>query len=145
MSILAKVKQFKKKYPNTVAWRLEKNTSVVDKYINPDESPLYVFTGQMNESIFDIFTTAVVVLTDKRIIIGRKRVLFGYFFYSIMPQMFNDLNVKAGIIWGKVHIDTVKEIITLSNIDKRALDEIETNISSYMMNLKREYPKREEK
>ncbi len=144
MRILSQAKKFVQKYPLTIAWRIKQNSSIVEKYINPDEKPIYVFTGQMSESSLDIFSTAIVVLTDKRIIIGRKRVIFGYFFYSIMPQMFNDLNVKANLIWGKVYIDTVKELVTISNIDKKALDEIETNISTYMMNLKKEYPSKEE-
>ena len=59
--------------------------------------------------------------------------------------MFNDLKVKGGIIWGKVHIDTVKELITLSNIDKEALDEIETNISSYMLERKKLYVEHKDK
>ena len=51
--------------------------------------------------------------------------------------MFNDLKVNMGIIWGKIYIDTVKEFVTFSNIDRNALPEIETNISEYMMNEKR--------
>ena len=53
--------------------------------------------------------------------------------------MFNDLKITSGLIWGKVHIDTVKEHIFLSNIDKKALVEIETVISTYMMEEKKKY------
>ena len=53
--------------------------------------------------------------------------------------MFNDLKISSGIIWGKVYIDNVKEFITLSNISKEALIEIETEISSYMMEEKKKY------
>ena len=56
--------------------------------------------------------------------------------------MFNDLDIAAGLIWGKVHIDTIKELVTLSNIDKRALTEIETEISAYMMEAKKLYKER---
>ena len=59
--------------------------------------------------------------------------------------MFNDLKITSGIIWGKVHIDTVKEFITLSNISKEALIEIETEISSYMMEEKKKYAKERDK
>ena len=38
-------------------------------------------------------------------------------------------------------IDTVKEEIVFTNIDKAALNEIETNISENMIRLKKEYPK----
>ena len=37
--------------------------------------------------------------------------------------MFNDLKINSGLIWGKVRIDTIKEHIVLSNIDKKALIE----------------------
>ena len=53
--------------------------------------------------------------------------------------MFNDLTVKMGIIWGKVIIDTVKEKVVLSNIQREALDDIETAITSYMMEEKSKY------
>lgn len=124
---------FKKKYGMSIAWRLKKNSSVIQKHLNPDENVLYVCAAQKNNSPFDFFSTAIIVLTDKRLLVGRKRVVFGYFLDSITPEMFNDLKVLSGIIWGKIHIDTVNELVTLSNIDKRALDEIETNITSYMM------------
>ncbi len=141
-SVYELVKQFKKKHPLTIAWRLKANSKVVNKFVNPDEEVIYAFTAQKSKSSFDIFTTAVIALTDKRIIIGRKRLLFGYFVDSITPDMFNDLKVLASLIWGKVYIDTAKEFVTLSNIDKSALDEIETAISAYMLEKKKLYPEK---
>jgi len=131
------VLEFKRKYGMSVAWRLKKNAKIIDKYVNPDEKILYVFTAQKNDNPFDIFSTAVVALTDKRILIGRKRVVFGYFLDSITPEMFNDLKVLSGVIWGKIYIDTINELVKLSNIDKKALPEIETQITAYMMNEKK--------
>lgn len=135
------VLEFKKKYNMSVAWRLKKNAKVIDKYVNPDEKILYIFTAQKNDNMFDIFSTAVVALTDKRILIGRKRVVFGYFVDSITPEMFNDLKVLSGVIWGKIYIDTVNELIKLSNIDKKALPDIETEITTYMMSEKKKLKK----
>ena len=57
--------------------------------------------------------------------------------------MFNDLSVKMGIIWGKIEIDTIKEVVKLSNIQKEALPEIETSISEYMIREKKKYPNKE--
>ena len=79
--------------------------------------------------------------TDERIIIGRKRVVFGYFFDSITPDLFNDLKVLSGVLWGKIHIDTAKEFITLSNIDKSALPEIEQMVGSCMRTKKQKIKK----
>ena len=71
--------------------------------------------------------------------IAQKRLFFGYFFLSITPEMFNDITIKCGIIWARVNIDTIKEEVTLSNISKAAVTEIETTITDYMMMEKRKY------
>ena len=141
-NVYEKVKEFKKKYPMTVAWRLRKNSKIVQKHLNPGEKVLYAFVAQKNDRFYDLFSTGVVVLTNKRLLVGRKRVVFGYFLDAITPDLFNDLKVLAGVFWGKIQIDTVKEIVTLSNIDKAALPEIETNISEYMMKKKKKYAQR---
>ena len=139
MNLYEEARRFKKKYPLTIAWRLKSNCSIIENHLNPDEKVLYVFVGQKNDTFFDIFSTGVIALTNKRILIGRKRVLFGYALDSVMPYMYNDLNIRAGLFWGKVVIDTVKEEIVFTDIDKAALDEIETNISEIMIKLKKEY------
>lgn len=138
-SVYERVLEFKYNYPTTIAWRLKQNADIVQKHLNPGEEVLYVFAAQKNNNPLDILSTAVVALTNQRILIGRKRVIFGYFLDSITPDMFNDLKVLNGIIWGKIHLDTVKEFVTLSNISKRALQEIETRISSFMMEEKKKY------
>ncbi len=143
-SIYKRVLKFKEKYPMTIAWRLRKNSEVVERHLNPDEEVIYAFAAQKNDNPFNIFETSVIALTTKRILIGRKRIVFGYFLNSITPDMFNDLKVSGGIIWGRVYIDTVKEFVTLSNISNDALTEIETEISSYMMEAKKEYKNRDE-
>ena len=139
-----KVLKFKEKHPLTIGWRLKKNSEIVERHLNPDEEVLYAFIAQKNDSPLNILSSAVVALTNKRILIGRSRVVIGYFLNSITPDMFNDLTVSSGIIWGKVFIDTVKEFVVLSNISKDALTEIETEITSYMMREKQKYSLREE-
>ena len=139
MSVIQNVKRFKKKYPLTIAWRLKSNAKIVDMHLNPDEEVKYVFAGQKNNKFYDIFSTCVIAITNKRILIGRKRVIFGYMLDSVMPYMYNDLNIRSGLIWGKVFIDTVKEYVILSNISNEALTEIETEVSTYMMEEKKKY------
>ena len=139
MSVYENARRFKKKFPLTVAWRLKSNSKIIEKHLNPDEEVKYIFVGQKNNKFYDFFSTGVVALTNKRILVGRKRVVFGYALDSVMPYMYNDLNIRAGLVWGKVVIDTVKEEIVFSNIDKAALDEIETNISESMIALKSRY------
>lgn len=131
--------KFKRKYPGTVAWRLKKHSKVVEEHLNPDEEVLYAFTGQRNNEFYDMISTSVFIITNKRLLIGQKRLLFGYFLYSITPDMFNDLSVISGLIWGKVCIDTINEQVYVSNLSKRSLDEIETKVTEYMMEEKKEY------
>lgn len=137
--VYQKVKEFKNKYPMTISWRLKKHAKVVEEHLNSDEKVLYAFAAQKNDNMFDVVSTYAVVLTNKRLILGTKRLLFGYFFTSITPDMFNDLTVKSNLFWGKIHIDTVKEYITLSNISKKALPEIETKIINLMIREKKKY------
>lgn len=135
--VYRKALKFKRKYPLTIAWRLRLNSEIVERHLNPGEKALYVFVAQKNDNPFNILGTAVVALTNKRILIGRRRVVIGYFLDSITPDMFNDLKVSGGIIWGKVYIDTIKEFVTLSNISNNALTEIETKVTAYMMRKKK--------
>ena len=131
--IYEQAKLFKRKYPMTVAWRLRSHSKILEKHLNPDEQIRFVFVAQKNNNPLDIITSYVIAITDKRIIMGQKRLSFGYFFTTITPDMFNDLTVRMGIIWGKICIDTVKEVVYLSNIQREALPVIETEITEFMM------------
>lgn len=132
-TIYEQAKEFKRKYPLTIAWRLKAHAKVIEKHLNPGEEVLFVFAAQKNNNPLDIITSYIIVLTNKRIMLGQKRILFGYFFTAITPDMFNDLNVRMGIIWGKICIDTIKETVYLSNIQREALPIIETAVTEYMM------------
>ena len=138
-TVLRELKKFKKKYPLTVAWRLPKHAEVIEKHLNPDEEVIYAFAGQKGDNYYDFFSTSVVVLTSQRILIGRSRVIAGYSLDSVMPYMFNDLNVRSGIFWGKICIDTAKEEVTVSKLDNLSLSEVETAISENMRKMKLRY------
>ena len=142
-SVYRQVKKFKEKYPMTIGWRIKKNSEIVQRHLNPDEEILYAFIAQKNDNPINIIESAVVVLTNKRILVGRKRLIFGYFLDSITPDLFNDLKVVGGLIWGKVYIDTIKELVYISNISKKALPEIETNVTEYIMEEKKKYKVRD--
>ena len=138
--IYDQVAMLKAKYPGTITWwRLKKHAKVLEEHINPDEEPLFSFAGQKTHETWDFFSTAVLTVTNKRIIVGQDHILTGYTLNSVTPDMYNDLEVYAGIIWGRVTIDTIKEKIVFTNIDKKALGEIETQISSHMMEEKQKY------
>ena len=138
------VLKFKRKYKGGIAWRVAKHAEVLDKYLNPDESVLYAFAAQKNDMFSDIFNTFAVAITNKRIMLGHKRLLWGSFYYTITPDMYNDMEIYRGLIWGKITIDTVKEMVVLTNLPKNSLDEIETNISECMMEAKKQYKNEKE-
>ena len=131
---------FKAKYPGTIKWfRLRKHAKVVEDHLNDGEEPIYTFAGQKNDDVLDVWSTCVVCVTNKRLIIAQDHILVGYSMSSITPDMFNDLHVYSGIIFGKVTIDTLKETVVLTNLDRKSLPEIETAITSFMMEEKKKY------
>lgn len=137
--IYEKALEFKRKYSRTIAFRIKAHAKVAERFLGSDEEIKYVFLAQKNFRSHEIANTNIVVLSDKRLIVATKRLLFGYFFKMITPDMFNDLTLKNGMIWGKIIIDTVKEKIILSNIDPNALAEIDDNITMYMLEQKKKY------
>lgn len=125
-------KEFKKKYPLSVAWRLKSHSKIIDKHLSKDEEIKYLFLGQKNTHPLDFLNTYIIAITNKRMMLATKRLVFGYFFISITPDMYNDITIKKGLIWGNIIIDTVKEKCHFSNIDPNALPEIENNITELM-------------
>ncbi len=130
-------KAFKKKYPMTIAWRLKEHSKIIDMHLSENEEVLYLFLGQKNLHPLDFVNTYMIAITNKRIMLATKRLMFGYFFISITPDMYNDITVKKGLFWGNVIIDTVKEKVYLSDIDPKALPEIENNITDIMRETKK--------
>ncbi len=140
-----RVSEFLKKYPLTIAFRLNQHVKILDKHLNEGEEIFYVFPAQKNPNVFDIFSTCVIAFTNKRILIAQKRVVPGYRINSITPDLFNDFQVYKGLIFGKVDIDTVKEMVQLSNLDPRSLVEIETNLSEYLLTMKPKFVNKDKK
>lgn len=139
MIVLNKLKEFKYKYSSTIMWRISKHAKVVEANLHDNEEVLYAFCGQKNHNHLDIFNTYAIVLTSERLIFAQKRLIIGFSLNSITPDMFNDIKITSGLIWGSVMIDTVKEVVYLTNISKRALFEIQKTISKFMITEKKEY------
>ena len=138
-TVYQELKKFKKKYPLTVAWRLKNHADIIEKHLNPGESVIYAFVGQKGTNYYDLFSTCAIALTTERILIGRSRVIAGYSLDSVMPYMFNDLNVRSGLFWGKICIDTAKEEVIVTKLDNLCLSEVETAISENMQRMKLKY------
>lgn len=140
MSTYDKVKEFLNKYPSTVRWRVKKHAAIIDKHINPNEELLYAFVGQLNNIPWNMVETGVIAITTERLLIGRKYLWPGYKLISITPDLFNDLSVESQLFWGTIVIDTLKETTYVSDLDKKSLPEIETIITTFMEEKKKEYP-----
>lgn len=138
------VREFKNKYPKTIAFRLKKHSKIIDMHLNENEKVTYAFCGQDNVSSFAIVNSCVIALTNQRILIGQKRVLWGYYFTTITPDLYNDLKVKKNLIFSDIEIDTVKERVYISNLDPNGAIEIENVISSFMMKEKQKYGKKDD-
>ena len=121
MSIYELVCRFKKKYPMTVAWRLEAHSKLAEDVLDNDEELRYVFTAQKNMSRQDVMSTNVILITTKRTYFVHDRIIPGNFVTTIKNSMINDINAKNGLIWGSLIIDSVKEEIVLSNIDRNSI------------------------
>ena len=143
--LYSQINKFLKKFPLTIAWRIRQHTKVLAKHINLGEELFYIFPAQKNPNPFNFFSTCLVAFTSKRIIIAQKKVVWGYLFMSVTPDMFNDFEVYKGMILGRLDIDTIKEVIRLSDLDPRSLVEIETNLSEYLLKVKPKFVKHKEK
>lgn len=139
--IYRQARKFRRKHPLSIAFRLKAHSKILAKHLNNGEKIKYVFAAQKGPSSFDIVSTYVIAVTDRRIMIARKRILFGYFFLAITPDLFNDIKVRMGLLWAKIEIDTVKEYIILSNVQSSAASEIETAITQYVMKEKKKFKK----
>ena len=137
------INEFNRKYSGGIHWRIHKHAKVVENFINSDEEVLYAFCAQKNDKFSEIFNTFAIVLTNKRILLGHKRLIWGSFLYSITPELYNDMKIYNGLLWGKIEIDTVKENVILTNLPKSGLDEIETKISQFMLEAKKKYKNEE--
>ncbi len=141
-SCYEKLKAFKQKFPKCVTWfRLKKHCAIVDKHLNPGEHVDFILAGQLDQNHLSFFNTGVLAITNQRLIVAQNRFLVGYKFSSITPDLYNDMQVDCGFIWGMLCIDTVKEKIYVSNLDKNSLPEIETSITMFMADAKKNFNK----
>lgn len=140
-SIYERCLEFKKKYPKTIIWRLKKHCDVVQNHLNDDEVCLYAFFCQKDTGITLPFYSTVIVFTNKRMLLGRKKFFGRYYYTSMTPDMLNDFEIRANILFGMVEIDTVKEHFIINCLDKKSLKKIEDALSKYLVDEKIKYMK----
>lgn len=138
-------KDFLKKYPGTIAWRVKQHSKVVQSHLNDDEVVLFTFIGQKNTNFLQPFYTTIIVFTNKRMLLARKRFFGRYYYASVTPDMLNDFEIKSNILFGTVEVDTVKEHFTINCLDKRSLVKIEDALSKYLVDEKLKQNKEKQK
>lgn len=127
-------------YPGSVTWfRLKKHCAIIDKHLNPDEQVEFAIAGQLDNDALSFFNTGVLAVTNERILVAQNRLLVGYSLNSITPDLYNDLQVNMGLLWGTITIDTVKEKVYISNLAKSILPLAETRITMFMQEAKQKY------
>ena len=91
--VLQSVKEFHHKYPGTIGFRKRAHCKIAAKHLEKDETIKLAFVAQKNDSAFDIITSCVFVLTNKRLLMAKNRLLFGYMIFVVTPELFNDFTV----------------------------------------------------
>lgn len=136
-------KEFLKKHPGTISWRVKKHSKVIQRHLNDDEVVLFSFAGQKNTNVFQPFYTTVIVFTNKRMLLGQSMYLGRSYYTSITPDMLNDFEIRTGIFYGSVEIDTIKEHFTINSLSKSSLPLVEDALSKYMVNEKLKYTRKD--
>ena len=103
-SVYEKARDFKNKYPGTIAFRLNKHAKVIEDNLLEGEKVIHVYCGlnYQNETI-------IVAVTDKRVIVGHKNIFFGSFCYSIDKSKICEVYASQGVMWGYVRMSTLTD------------------------------------
>ena len=136
-----KAKEFKRKYSLTMAFRLQKHASVIEQHLHADEKINYVFCGQKGKAPLFFNKSCVVAITNERLVIGQKRLLWGYFFTTVTPDVYNDFKVFNGMIWSDILIDTLDEEVFITKLAPSGAIEVQKHITKFMMEEKKKYAK----
>ena len=140
-STYSKAQAFKNKYFPTIAFRLKKHASIVDKHLHSEEKIDYVFCGQKGKAPLLFNKSCVVAITNERLIIGQKRLLWGYFFTTVTPDVYNDFKIFNGMIWSDILIDTLDEEVFITKLAPDGAIEVQKHITKFMMEEKKKYAK----
>lgn len=130
-SVYEKVKSFKERYPETVAFRLEEHSKVAEKVLDKDEKILYAFASGGK--------TYVYIFTDKRFIRVRKKLLWGDNICTYNYSMFKETNINPlrkvfahkGLVWNNIEIEWINDKwcwCIISGLDPASVNEITNNI-----------------
>jgi hypothetical protein len=123
-SIYEKALEFKNRYPGTFGYRLKKHAKVIEDNLLEGEKVTNVYCGSLGT-----FDTAILAITNKRIILGHKKLFFGSKCVSINNDKICSVNAYNGMIWGKVIISSLSDdYFALYHLGKKASTKIQEGI-----------------
>lgn len=128
--VYEKLMLFKNRYPHTLTSRLYAHATVAENSLADKEEVLYASCG------FDeLFRTIIFVVTDKRVLVARKKLVYGYYCTSIDKEKICQINTSKGMFLTNVSIRTLTETFGSVNLfDDEAADDIKRSIASNTTN-----------
>ena len=130
--VYEKVKEFKEKYPGTIAFRLREHSDVAEDNLIDGEEVQYAFCGTDAAK-----KSRVVALTDRRVIVARKELIYGSYCWSINRDQICSVSVSNGLLWSRVSIKTLTETFAyIDLIEPTALNEIQNNLTGKVITKK---------
>ena len=103
--IYEKAMKFKSKYSGSISFRLKEHSKFAEKYLVDGEKVLHVYCGCR-----DFFHTRVLVITDKRVMVAHKNLLFGGYCSSIDKNEICEIGTHKGIIWNEITLSTLTDL-----------------------------------
>lgn len=102
--IYEKVMEFKNKFSGVPATRLERHAEVAMKSLAEGENVLHVYCG-----LDEFYRTQIVVVTDRRVIVARKKLLFGSRISSIDRDKVCNIHNRRSLLWNDIFFNTLTE------------------------------------
>lgn len=140
-STYEQAKEFKNKFPFTIAFRIKKHAEVIDKHLHDGEKTSYVFCGQKGKASLFFNKSCVVAITNERLVVGQKRLFWGYFFTTVTPDVYNDFKIFNGMLWSEILVDTLDEEVHITKINPNGAIDVQKHITKFMMEEKKKYAK----
>lgn len=114
-----------------------KHFEIIEKNLGADETVLFAFIGLHNYvSMSKHDNNFGYVVTDKRIMLGQKKVI-GENFQSIALNKINDITYTSGIAYGVITVDAQTERFNVAVIKNQAAN-INAKLQELLLDLKNE-------
>lgn len=104
-----------KSLPTFNLFGTKKEVSYLPEILSPDEHILSLISGFLDSN------TWIITLTEKRLILLDKGMIYGLKQRELPLDKINSISQKLGMMWGSVHIQDGASGIKIDNIDKKCI------------------------